>query len=135
VDQERGLSPLHGHEVAYRKCRSCAIARSACTQATGSLVGYVAEAVDDEAVVISRPGLDGLVVLPRQHISGLEELTVPRRASVLAALRRATESVRDRNPGWTSRVVVMTDPPASRGHVCFEVVRSRADANGGPLAV
>jgi hypothetical protein len=135
VDQERGLSPLHGHDVAYRKCRSCALARSAGAQGAESLVGYVAEAVDEEAVVISRPGLDGLVVLPRQHISGLEELSVPRRASLLAALRRATESVRDRNPGWTSRVVVMTDPPASEGHVCFEVVRSRADASGGPLAV
>lgn len=135
MNQERVLSPLRGHDVAYGECRSCAIARSAGVQGTGSLVGYVAEAVDEEAVVISRPGLDGLVVLPRQHIGGLEELPVRRRASVLAALRRATEWVRDRNPGWTSRVVVMTDPPASRGHVCFEVVRSRADASGGPLAV
>jgi hypothetical protein len=134
VDRERGLSPQSGHDIPIGECTSCAIVRSA-AQSTGSLVAYVAEAVDEDAVVISRPGLDGLVVLPCQHISGLEELSVPHRARVLAALRRATQSIRDRNPGWTSRVVVMTDPPASRGHVCFEVVRSRADASGGPLAV
>jgi hypothetical protein len=133
VDQEQGLSRLPRHDVGCRECSSCALARSAAASSR-PLEAYVAEDVDDEAVVISRPGLTGLVIVPRRHIGGLDELPVSRRAGLLAALRRATQSVRDRNPGWTSRVVVMTDPPASQGHVCFEVLPSRANARGGPLA-
>jgi hypothetical protein len=133
VDQEHGLSPLPGLEVGSGTCSSCAIARSASQRTRPSAV-YVAEAIDEEAVVVSRPGLNGLVVVPRQHISVLDELPGPRRAGLLAALRRATQSVRDQNPGLTSRVVVMTDPPASHGHVCFAVLPSRANARGGPLA-
>lgn len=127
MDQEHGLSQFPGHDVALGECRSCAIARWVAGQGTRPVAAYVAEAVDEEAVVISGPGLDGLVVVPRQHISGLEELPIPRRAHVLAALRRAIRSVRDRNPRSTSRVVVMTDPPASRGHVCFQVLPNDSD--------
>ena len=88
---------------------------------------YVAEDVDEDVVVISGPGLDGLVVVPRQHIGGLEELPVSRRAHVLAALRRATWSVLERNPGTATKVVEMTDPPASEGHACFHVLPSGSD--------
>jgi hypothetical protein len=127
VGQEHGLSQLTGHSVLLGECRSCAIARWVACQSTRPVAGYVSEAVEEEAVVISVPGLDGLVVVPRQHISGLGELPIPRRAHVLAALRRATGSVRDRNPRSTSRVIVMTDPPASRGHVCFQVLPNGSD--------
>jgi len=85
-------------------------------------IRFVAEDVDEDVVVFSGPELDGLVVVPRQHVGGLEELPDLRRARVLAALRRATRSVRERNPGSVTRVVVMTDPPASEGHVSFHVL-------------
>jgi len=127
VGQEHGSSQLTGHNVALGECCSCAIARWVAGQSTRPVAAYVAEAVDDEAVVISGPGVDGLVVVPRQHISGLEELSISRRAHVLAALRLATRSISDRNPRSTSRVVVMTDPPASRGHVCFQVLPNGSD--------
>jgi hypothetical protein len=127
VGQEHGQSQLTGHNVALGECCPCAIARWVSGQSTRAVSTYVAEAVDEEAVVISGPGVDGLVVVPRQHIRGLEELSIPRRAHILAALRRATRSVRDGNPRSTSRVVVMTDPPASRGHVCFQVLPNGSD--------
>ena len=103
-------------------CDSCAIAQGVAGQRTRSVATYVAEDVAEDAVVVSGPELDGLVVVPRQHIGGLEELPEVRRARVLAALRRATQSVRERNPGSATRVVVMTVPPASEGHVCFHVL-------------
>ena len=95
------------------------------------MAAYVAEDVDEDVVVISGPELDGLVVVPRQHIGGLEELSDLRRAHVLAALRRATQSVRDRNPGSVTRVLVMTGPPASEGHVCFHVLPNGSEDPGG----
>ena len=58
------------------------------------------------------------------HISGLEELSVVHRAQVLAALQRANRSVQERNPGKTTKVVAMTDPPASEGHTCYRVLPS-----------
>jgi len=98
-----------------------------------SLAAYVAEDIAEDIVVISCPGLDGLVVVPRQHIGGLEELSALRRAHVLAAIRRATRSVLERNPGSETRVVVMTDPPASEGHACFHVLPSGSeDPVGSP---
>src|SRR5579863_609122 len=91
VDQEHGLSPLPVPDVGSGICSSCALAGSA-DQSARLTAGYVAEAIDEEAVVVSRPGLEGLMVVPRQHISGLDELPGPRRARLLAALRRATQS-------------------------------------------
>lgn len=109
------------------ECRCCAIAQWVAGSGARSVAAYVAEDVDEDVVVISGPGLDGLVVVPRQHIGGLEELPVPRRARVLAALQRATRSVLERNPGTATRVVEMTDPPASEGHACFHVQPSSSE--------
>jgi hypothetical protein len=84
-----------------------------------SVAPSVADDVDD--VVISEPELDGLMVIPRQHIRGLEDLSVLARAHLLAALRRVTQSVQERNPGSSTRIVVTTDAPATQDHVCFHV--------------
>ena len=89
-----------------------------------SVDGYVTEDVEENVVVVSGSEFDGLVVIPRRHISGLEELSVVHRAQVLAALRRATQSVQERYPGKATKVVVMTDPPASEGHACYQVLPS-----------
>ena len=123
MDQGQGLSRLPGQGVTLAgECDSCAIAKWAAGEMTQSVAAYTAEDVDEDVVVISGPELVGLVVVPRQHVGGLEELSDLRRAHVLAALRRATRSVRDKNPGSVTRVVVMTGPPASEGHVCFHVL-------------
>jgi diadenosine tetraphosphate (Ap4A) HIT family hydrolase len=82
---------------------------------------YVTELVDDDVVVLSNPELDGLLVLPRQHIGGIDGLSVLDRAHLLAALRRVARSVQERHPGPPTRIVVFTDPPATEGHVCFHV--------------
>ena len=96
-----GLSRLPGQGVTLcrgmRLVRNCAVGSRPQDAKCGG--AYVAEDVDEDVVVISGPELDGLVVVPRQHIGGLEELSDLPRAHVLAALRRATQSVRDRNPG------------------------------------
>jgi diadenosine tetraphosphate (Ap4A) HIT family hydrolase len=123
VDQGQDVSRFPGQDITLAaECDSCAIARGVASQRTQGVATYVAEDVAEDAVVISGPELDGLVVVPRQHIGGLQELPDVRRARVLAALRRATQSVRERNPGSATSVVVMTGPPASEGHVCFHVL-------------
>lgn len=128
MDQGQGLSRPPGQDITVAgECRSCAIAQWVAGHSMESVAAYVAEDVDEDVVVISGPELDGLVVVPRQHIGGLEELSDLPRAHVLAALRRATQSVRERNPGSMTRVVVMTEPPASKGHVCFHVVPSGSE--------
>ena len=100
MDQGQGVSRLPGQGITPEsECRSCAIAQGVPDQGTRSAATYVVEDVDEDAVVISGPELHGLVVVPRQHIGGLEELPVLRRANVLAALRRAARSVLERNPG------------------------------------
>ena len=86
------------------------------------MTDYVTEDVDENVVVVSGPEFDGLAVIPRLHVSGLAELSVVNRAHVLAALQRAARSVRERNPGQSTKVVVMTDPPASEGHACYQVL-------------
>jgi diadenosine tetraphosphate (Ap4A) HIT family hydrolase len=62
------------------------------------------------------------LIVPRQHIGGLEELALPARAQVLAAIRRAAGVVATGEPGSAARVVVSTDAPASVSHVCFHVL-------------
>jgi hypothetical protein len=129
VNQGHGLSRLPPDGITLEgDCRSCAIAQSVAGHSTQRLDAYVTEDVDEDVIVISVPELDGLVVVPRQHVSGLEELPVLRRAHVLAALRRATRSVLETYPGTATSVVVMTDPPGSEGHACFHVLPSGSEA-------
>jgi hypothetical protein len=122
MDRSHLGSPVPNREALAGECRSCALAQELAARGARGEPPYVAEDIDDDVLVISETDLDGLVVLPREHVGGLEELSVPRRAHVLAALRRATQSVRNQHPGSAGQVVVMTGPPASDGHVCFQVV-------------
>jgi hypothetical protein len=128
VDPPHESSGLPGDDITPAlECRSCALAQWAAGHSTRSVTRYVTEDVDEDVVVISGPELDGLLVVPRQHIGGLEELSIPGRGHLLAALRRAAQLVQERNPGSATRVVVMTVPPASEGHVCFHVVPSASE--------
>jgi len=124
LDQIHGLSRVPGQDTLAGECRSCAIAQSVTGDSTRFLAPYVAEDVDDDVVVISGPEIDGLVVVPHQHIGGIEELSVLGRAHLLAALRRVTKLVQVRNPKRTTSIVVMTDPPATKDHVWFHVAPS-----------
>ena len=59
------------------------------------------EHVDEDVIVISGPEFEGLVVVPRPHVRGLEEFSISCRANILAAVQRATRSVREQNP-WSA---------------------------------
>jgi len=119
MDIDHGLSrlPVRGARLK-RRCGSCAAAQ----QADDLRSRRPSEHADEGFFLMSGLELDGWVVVPRPHISGLEELSIPHRASVLAALRRATRSVRKRDPWVMPTIVVRTDLPASEGHVCFQVL-------------
>ncbi len=113
-------------------CRSCEIVRMATGGDTRAVATYVLETADDEAVIVSGPGIRGLIIVPRNHISGLEELPPARRSHLLAAVRRASRSLGDTAPDSTSRVAVLHDPPGSEDHVCFHVVPDGPAARLGP---
>ena len=104
------------------ECRYCAMAQGATEHGGRTVTGNVTEELNKDVVVMSGPEFDGLLVVPRQHVKGIEELSVPGRGLLLATLRRATRLVQERNPGSPARVVVTTLPPASPGHVCFHVL-------------
>ena len=124
VDKGRDFSPSPTDGANFHgECASCVTAGRAIDRRTQGVADYV----DDDVVVISGPGTEGWVVVPRRHVTVLEELPVLRRANVLAALRRAAQSVRVRNPGSAARVVAITDLPTSEGHVCFHVSPSDSD--------
>ena len=126
LDQGQGWSRVPVQDTTQaRECRSCVIAQRVTDDGMRSVAPYVANDVDD--VVISEPALDGLMVIPRQHIRGLEDLSVHGRAHLLAVLRRVTQSVRERNPGSSTRIVVTTDAPATQDHVCFHVAPSGSE--------
>lgn len=117
MDQDQGLSPLPDRDMSRaRECRTCAIAQRLARGNPRS------DPADEDVIVLNEPELDGLVVVPHQHVGGLDELSDRGRARVLAALRRATRSVLESNPGSATTIVVMTDPPASKGHACFQVL-------------
>jgi hypothetical protein len=123
VDEGNRSWRLVGEEFTVKpECRCCAIAQSLAGNRTRSEDGYVAVDIDLNAVVVRGPDFDGLLVVPRQHGSGLGELPVPHRAHVLAALQRASCLVLERNPGSATRVVVTTDSPASEHHACYLVL-------------
>jgi hypothetical protein len=125
VDLPHGSSEVFGETTTLAlECRSCAIAHWAVGHSTRSVDRFVAEDIDEDVVMISGPNLDGLMVVPRRHIGELEELSVRGRGHILAAVRRAAQMVQERTSGSATRVVAMTGPPPSDGHVCFHVVPS-----------
>jgi hypothetical protein len=123
VDQGHHSSRLAGEgSVSSEECRSCAISLEISNEGAGGSDHYVAEDIDENVVVVSSSLFAGLVVIPRLHAGGLEELSVVHRAEVLGALQRATRSVQERNPGMMTKVVVRTEPPAAEGHACYQVL-------------
>jgi hypothetical protein len=131
VDQGQGSSRLPSRGLMLAgNCRSCSMTQRVADCGMGNVTDFVAEDVDEDAVVLSGPEFDGLVVVPCQHIGGLGELSDPARAHVLAAIRRAIRSVRAGNPGLATRLVVVTDA-ASEGHVCFHVLPGSSDHPAG----
>jgi diadenosine tetraphosphate (Ap4A) HIT family hydrolase len=92
------------------------------------------ESPDEDAIVLNEPEFDGLVVVPYQHVAALDELSDRGRARVLAALRRATRAILERHPGATTTITVMTGPPASEGHTCFQVLPREEPEPGGQAA-
>jgi hypothetical protein len=116
---------LAGEDTAWRQgCSACAASQWVLGDRTLDGGSYVAEDVDENVVVIGGADFEGLVVIPRRHVGGLEQLPSSRQALLLAALQRAKRSVLEQNPGFTTRIVVMTGPPASEGHTCFHVLPS-----------
>lgn len=97
------------------------------THSVAEDIAYIAEDIEEEAVVISGRTLKGLVVLPREHIASLEDLSVKSRAHVLATIRRASLSVQQRTPESEIRIAVTSDSPASVGHACFYIAPSNSE--------
>lgn len=128
MDPSRGSSQHPGQSgTRAEQCPSCAIGLWAAERSERRAPPFVAEEVAENVVVLSGPELDGLAVLPFQHVGGLEQLSDLDRAHVLAALQRATRRVRDETPESAAKIVVMSDPPASEGHVCFQVLPTGAE--------
>jgi hypothetical protein len=126
LTRESGVSSVPSQRAVSAHCDACTLVQRIADGATRHVDCYTAEDVDEELLVVSAPGLVGLVVIPSHHLSGLEELPPPQQARVLAALRRVSASVGAECHGSVPRVVVTTAPPASRGHVGFHVApRSR----------
>ena len=121
----QGISPAGG-------CKSCAIVQWVDSLSTLAGAAYNAETDNEDAVVVVDHQHAGLVVIPRQCVSGLEELPPLGRARVLAALRRATLLIRNENPGTTSRIVATTDSSAPAGHVSFQVLPNGSDEQTMP---
>ncbi len=121
------------HSSDAERCEACAVARSGAAGGIGSWLAGATVTVGTDVVVISGPRIAGQLIVPRQHIGGLEELPLPRRAQVLAAIRRAAAAVGAGEPQSPSRVVVSTDSPASASHVCFQVLPSDDTAPRGRL--
>src|SRR5271157_2694552 len=134
MGQDHGLSRFPEQRMTQEaECRTCAVAQRLADHHPGSHPTYVSEYIDEDVVVISGLELDGLVVVPRQHVGGLDELSDLGRAHVLAALRRATRSVLKRDSGSATTVVMITDAPASEGHACFQVLpAARASRGASP---
>ena len=123
MNREMGGSQMSSKDIVpAESCRCCAILRSVANQGPDEGTHYAIETANDQAVVLSGPELTGLLVLPRQCVGGIEELSPAHRAEVLAAVRLATRLVRDGNSGLDSRIVVMNDSTKAAGHVTFEVV-------------
>ena len=110
----------HSDDAAL--CEACAVARSGAAHGVGPWLAGATVTVESDVVVISGPLIPGRVVVPHQHIGGLEELPLPRRAQVLAAIRRAAGVVGAGDPRSPARVVVSRESPASASHVCFHVL-------------
>jgi hypothetical protein len=72
VDQDHGLLRLLGQGSTPRgRCGSCTTAQRVADRPTRNVTDYF----DEDVVVITGPEVEGMVVVPRRHITGLEKVT------------------------------------------------------------
>jgi hypothetical protein len=121
------------HSSDADPCEACAVARSGAAGGTGSWLEGATVTTGTDVVEIIGPLIAGRLIVPREHVGGLEELPLPRRAQVLAAIRRAAAAVSTGEPPPPPQVVVSTDSPASASHVCFLVLPADDTAPEGRL--
>ncbi len=122
---QHGLAPperADQYSADAGACEACAVARSGAACGVGPWLDGATLTVETDVVVISGPQIAGRMIVPHQHIRGLEELPLPGRAQVLAAIRRAAGMLGAGDPWSPARVVVSTESPASVSHVCFHVL-------------
>jgi hypothetical protein len=117
MDSGDGFTLLPAGRSPAGRCGSC----GAATRPEASRPARGVAEYDDDVVVFRAAGRDGFVVVPRLHVKGIEELSVSTRGGVLAAVRRATNAVRDENSCSEPRIVAVTDSPGSEGHLIIHV--------------
>jgi hypothetical protein len=114
--------PVDQPSAHAERCEACDVVRSGVPCGVGTSLAGAEATVDSDVVVIRGPHITGLLVIPCQHVGGLEELLPPARAHVLAAIRRAVTAVAAAECPSPARVLVSTESPASSTHLCFHVV-------------
>jgi hypothetical protein len=127
--EENEWSSVSRQSTLAGDCVCCDLARFASELVTLGATRDVSLDIDHDAIVASISGLEGMVVIPRQHFGGLEDLSTSDRARYLASLRRATNSLRERNPEAEVRITALGDLPSSKGHACFQVVAVSSGAD------
>ena len=76
------------------RCEACDVVRSGVPCDVGTSLAGAEATVDSDVVVIRGPHITGLLVIPCQHVGGLEELLPPaRRPTCLRPIRRAVTAV------------------------------------------
>jgi hypothetical protein len=132
-DVERGFLHIPWQDDAHTDgCRTCAIVRSVARQSPEETT-FIVESTNDGAVVLRGPQLAGVVVVPRQCVSGLQDLPVLGRGHVLAAVRVATLLIREENLDSAGRIEVMRDMSSPSGHVSYQVVADSSDSPTGSI--
>jgi hypothetical protein len=114
-DRLRGIQMDHGEDFSLLSVRE-AIPRDQCEFCA------TADRAIDGVVVFSGSELEGVLVVPQSHVDGLEDLSVPHRANLLAAVQRATREVSDGIPVSGPKIEVLTDRPGSLGHIGIHVM-------------
>ena len=119
-DRLRGIYMDYGEGVRLRSVQG-AISRDTCEFCV------TVDGAIDGVVMMRGFDLEGVLVVPEPHVAGLEDLSVPHRANVFAAVQRATRMVCDGMPCSAPRIVVLTDRPGSMGHIGIHVLLGRSD--------
>jgi hypothetical protein len=111
------------------QCPLCALAEADRPDIDATPDDLVVAYVDDDAVVLLRPQLEGALVAPRRHVDGISTLTGHGLSNFLAVLRRTAETMRAVIGGSAPAIEPWPDSPRTDGHVCFRVAPS---ASPGP---
>ncbi len=112
---------MAGVFLSDNQCTLCTAAKPSAdlgeSEPTSTVVAYV----DDEIVALLDPGLAGILLAPRSHVTVLS--TEPNRSAVfLAALQRVVAMMRTTYGSSGTTIKSTTDLPGASGHVCFHVV-------------